>query len=53
MCERVLEEEGVFGDVIIGEYHMDLVPLDQDLLSFEYPHAFADLQLVRSHRSSS
>ncbi|KAI8927967.1 Sec1-like protein [Entophlyctis helioformis] len=35
LCDRILEEEGVFGDITIGEYHLDLVPLEDDLLSLE------------------
>ncbi|KAJ1561754.1 hypothetical protein HK096_003449 [Nowakowskiella sp. JEL0078] len=30
ICERVLEEEGVYGDISIGEYHLDIIPLDDD-----------------------
>ncbi|KAJ2005892.1 Vacuolar protein-sorting-associated protein 33 [Coemansia thaxteri] len=37
LCERVLEEEGVLGDVTIGEYRMDFIPLEDDLLSLELP----------------
>ncbi|KNC96078.1 hypothetical protein, variant [Spizellomyces punctatus DAOM BR117] len=45
ICERVLEEEGVFGDVIVGEYHLDLLPLEDDLLSLELDSAFRELYL--------
>ncbi|KAG2453701.1 hypothetical protein HYH02_001913 [Chlamydomonas schloesseri] len=41
-CERVLEEEGVLGDVAIGEYCLDMVPYDDDVLSLELDSAFAD-----------
>jgi hypothetical protein len=47
VCERVLEEEGVYGDLIIGDYHLDLIPLDTDLLSFEYRNAFYELYNVK------
>eukprot|EP00158_Paraphelidium_tribonemae_P006625 Partr_v1_DN27909_c2_g1_i2_m11004 putative Vacuolar Protein len=43
LCERALEEEGVLGDITIGEYHMDIVPLDSDVFSFEMESVFHDL----------
>jgi hypothetical protein len=51
-CERVLEEEGVFGAISIGEYHLDLVPLDTDVLSFEFGDSFTQLYAVRIWRES-
>ncbi|KAJ2158325.1 Vacuolar protein-sorting-associated protein 33 [Coemansia sp. RSA 552] len=45
LCERVLEEEGVLGDVTLGEFRMDFVPLEDDLLSLELPGLFKDLYL--------
>jgi len=45
ICERVLEDAGVYGDVTIGEYHLDIVPLDDDLLSMELENSFKDLFL--------
>ena len=36
ICDRILEEEGVYGSLVhIGEYHLDIVPLEDDLLSLE------------------
>ncbi|KAH6569528.1 hypothetical protein BASA60_008178 [Batrachochytrium salamandrivorans] len=35
ICDKVLEEQGVFGDIAICEYHLDIVPLEDDLLSLE------------------
>lgn len=35
VAERVLEEEGVFADVVIGEMHLDWIPLYEDLWSLE------------------
>jgi len=32
--------------VTIGEYHLDIVPLDDDLLSMELDNSFKDLFLV-------
>ena len=48
MCERILEEEGVYGDVRIGEFHLSLLALDWDLLSLENPDAFKELFVVAS-----
>lgn len=42
MCEKVLEEEGVWSDVKIGEYHLDLIPFDNDILSMELPTSFRE-----------
>ncbi|KXZ47472.1 hypothetical protein GPECTOR_35g910 [Gonium pectorale] len=41
-CERVLEEEGVLGDVAIGEYCLDMVPYEDDVISLELDGAFYD-----------
>ncbi|CAO0801437.1 unnamed protein product [Mucor circinelloides] len=35
VCERVLEEEGVKGDITIGDYAMDWIPCEDDLISME------------------
>ncbi|KAJ1934559.1 Vacuolar protein-sorting-associated protein 33, partial [Kickxella alabastrina] len=45
LCERVLEEEGVLGDITVSEYRMDFIPLEDDLLSLELPNTFKDLYL--------
>ena len=39
-CERVLQEEGVLGDVVAGEYPLGFIPFDYDLLSLEMPSVF-------------
>ncbi|KAK9458925.1 Sec1-like protein [Lipomyces oligophaga] len=44
--EKVFEEEGVLGDVIISEWNLGFIPLEDDLLSIELPDAgFKDLYL--------
>ncbi|KAF8069504.1 VPS33 [Scenedesmus sp. PABB004] len=43
--ERVLEDEGVYGDITQGEYPLDLVPLDDDVLSLELDGAFRECTL--------
>ncbi|KAJ1922315.1 Vacuolar protein-sorting-associated protein 33 [Mycoemilia scoparia] len=45
LCERILEEEGVLGDLTLGEFRMDFVPLERDLLSLELGGTFKDLYL--------
>lgn len=35
ICDKYLQEEGIYGDVAIGEFHLDLIPFDEDLLSLE------------------
>ncbi|KAI8342285.1 Sec1-like protein [Chlamydoabsidia padenii] len=35
VCERILEEEGVKGDITIGDYAMDWIPYEDDLISME------------------
>ncbi|GAB5593515.1 Vacuolar protein-sorting-associated protein 33 [Umbelopsis nana] len=35
LCERVLEEEGVLGDITLGEFAMDWIPFEDDLISME------------------
>ena len=43
ICEKVLEDEGVFGDVHVSEFRMDSIPLEDDVLSLELHDTFADL----------
>ncbi|KAK9844079.1 hypothetical protein WJX81_004070 [Elliptochloris bilobata] len=42
-CERVLQEEGVYGDVAAGELPVDFIPFDGDVLSLELDTAFREL----------
>ncbi len=35
VCERVFQEEGVYGDVTLAEVALQAVPLDNDVLSLE------------------
>ncbi|OMO93071.1 Sec1-like protein [Corchorus olitorius] len=43
-CERILEEEKVHHLMTIGEYPLYVVPLDEDILSFELDLAFKECQ---------
>ncbi|RIA91417.1 vacuolar protein sorting 33A [Glomus cerebriforme] len=51
ICERVLEEAGVFGEITIGEYHLDLIPFEDDLLSLELDNTFKELYLDGDYTS--
>ncbi|KAJ9182999.1 hypothetical protein P3X46_006921 [Hevea brasiliensis] len=45
VCEKVLEEEKVHHLMTIGEYPFYMVPLDEDVLSFELDFANKDCQV--------
>ncbi|CAC9890944.1 unnamed protein product [Aureobasidium pullulans] len=45
VSDRILEENGVLGEVTIGECPLFLIPLEPDLLSLELEDAFNDLYL--------
>jgi hypothetical protein len=47
---QVLEDAGVFADVTLGEYPLDLIPFDEDVLSLELDAAYKEL-LVDGDRS--
>jgi len=47
VCEKILEDEGVLGDLTIGEFPLHFIPLESDLLSLELEDAFEELYLVR------
>ncbi|XP_071112864.1 vacuolar protein sorting-associated protein 33B-like [Haliotis cracherodii] len=45
LCEMILETEGVSGYVTIEELHLDLIPLDTDLMSLELPDFFSSFYI--------
>ncbi|KAF0461713.1 Sec1-like protein [Gigaspora margarita] len=51
ICQKVLEEAGVFGEITIGEYHLDLIPFEDDLLSLELDNTFKELYLDGDYTS--
>eukprot|EP00854_Cymbomonas_tetramitiformis_P026746 gene26746-32861_t len=51
ICEKVLEEEGVYGDITLGEFNLELIPFEEDVLSLELETSFRDV-LVEGDRSS-
>ncbi|XP_044460658.1 vacuolar protein-sorting-associated protein 33 homolog isoform X1 [Mangifera indica] len=44
-CEKILEEEKVHDKITIGEYPLYMVPLDEDVLSFELDLALKEWQV--------
>ena len=42
ICERILEEEGVIGSVILGEFNLNFIPFEEDVLSMELEHSFRE-----------
>ncbi|KAF8477599.1 Sec1-like protein [Kalaharituber pfeilii] len=51
VCEKILEEEGVVGDITIGEYPLYFIPLEPDLLSLELEQSFQELYLHKDYSS--
>ncbi|KAI9828676.1 MAG: hypothetical protein M1832_001779 [Thelocarpon impressellum] len=45
VCEKILEDEGVLGDVSMFEFPLYFIPLERDLLSLELDDSFSDLYL--------
>uniref|UniRef100_A0A0A9BYD9 Similar to ATVPS33 (Arabidopsis thaliana vacuolar protein sorting 33) n=1 Tax=Arundo donax TaxID=35708 RepID=A0A0A9BYD9_ARUDO len=50
-CEKILEEEKVHQKLTPGEYPLYLVPLDEDVLSFELDHSLQEC-LIEGDTSS-
>ncbi|XP_027104943.1 vacuolar protein-sorting-associated protein 33 homolog [Coffea arabica] len=42
VCEKILEEEKVYDLLTIGEYPLYLMPIDEDVISFELDLAYKD-----------
>ena len=51
ICNKILEDAGVLGDVSVEEFPLYFIPLEPDVLSLEFEDSFGDLYLVspRSH----
>ncbi len=47
VCNKILEEAGVLGDVSVEEFPLHFVPLEQDVLSLGLEDSFCDIYLVR------
>ena len=46
VCNKILEDAGVLGDVGVEELSLHFVPLEPDVLSLCLDDAFSDLYLV-------
>jgi hypothetical protein len=42
ICAQVLKEEGVFNDVQLGEFQVDMIPFEGDVMSMELHSGFRD-----------
>jgi vacuolar protein sorting-associated protein 33A len=47
VSNKILEDEGLLGDVNVVELSLYFLPLEDDMLSLELNEAFEDLYLVR------
>lgn len=48
VCNKILEEAGVLGDISVEEFPLYFIPLDHDVLSLALEDSFSDLYLVIS-----
>ena len=48
VCNQILEDEGIIGDINIAEFRLLFLPLENDVLSLELENSFSDLYLVRT-----
>ena len=46
VCDKVLEDQGVLGDVSNAEFALYFIPLEKDVLSLELEESFKELYLV-------
>ena len=47
VSNKIFEDSGVLGDLVVDEFPLYFLPLDHDLLSLELEDSFSDLYLVR------
>lgn len=47
LVSRILEEEGVLGDVRISSYNLQFIPIADDVISLENDNAFKEIWVVR------
>ncbi|PGH01956.1 hypothetical protein AJ80_08938 [Polytolypa hystricis UAMH7299] len=45
VCNQILEDEGIIGDITIAEFPLLFLPLEDDILSLELEDSFSDLYL--------
>ena len=49
LVSRILEEEGVLGDITISAYNLQFIPLAEDVVSLEHDSAFREIWVVRTY----
>jgi len=49
LVNRILEEEGVLGEVNISSYNLQFIPLAEDVVSLEDDNAFKEIWVVCTH----
>ena len=49
--KRILEEEGVLGDVTLSYYNLQFIPTEEDVLSLEVDNAFKEIWVVSIYLS--
>jgi hypothetical protein len=47
LVTRILEEEGVLGDINIAAFNLQFIPLADDVISLENDDAFKEIWVVR------
>ena len=47
LATRILEEEGVLGEITVSSYNLQFIPLEDDVISLEYDTAFKEIWVVR------
>lgn len=47
MCEKTLEEEGVHGDITVADFNLDLIPLNEDVISMENADSLKEVDATR------
>lgn len=46
LVSRMLEEEGILGDITISSYNLQFIPIASDVISLENDNAFKELWVV-------
>lgn len=46
LVSRVLEEEGVLGDVNISSYNLQFIPVAEDVISLEHENTLREIWVV-------
>jgi hypothetical protein len=45
MCDKTLEEEGVHGNITVADFNLDLIPLNNDVISMETSDSLREVSL--------